>query len=101
MTATLPFKPTREATRRSPGQPARQAEPRPELSDREVEVLIAWLASDSKREVTERLFLADSTVSTYIQRVRSKYDAVGRPARTKVRLLVRAVEDGYIELDDL
>jgi DNA-binding CsgD family transcriptional regulator len=79
----------------------RTSSERPELSDREVEVLIAWLASDSKREVTERLFLADSTVSTYIQRVRSKYDAVGRPARTKVRLLIRAVEDGFIRLDDL
>lgn len=86
MTATIPF-------------PARTT--RPDLSDREVQVLIAWLASDSKREVTERLFLADSTVSTYIQRVRSKYDAVGRPARTKVRLLLRAVEDGYVRLDDL
>ncbi|GAA1746381.1 regulatory protein, luxR family [Dietzia kunjamensis subsp. schimae] len=86
MTATIPFRP---------------AAARPALSDREVEVLIAWLASDSKREVTERLFLADSTVSTYIQRVRSKYDAVGRPARTKVRLLLRAVEDGYVRLDDL
>jgi DNA-binding CsgD family transcriptional regulator len=86
MTATIPFRP---------------AAARPDLSDREVEVLIAWLASDSKREVTERLFLADSTVSTYIQRVRSKYDAVGRPARTKVRLLLRAVEDGYVRLDDL
>lgn len=81
--------------------PLRNAASRPDLSNREVEVLIAWLASDSKREVTERLFLADSTVSTYIQRVRSKYDAVGRPARTKVRLLLRAVEDGYIRLDDL
>ncbi|MFN3338110.1 MAG: LuxR C-terminal-related transcriptional regulator [Dietzia sp.] len=101
MTATIPFKPTREPTRQSTHQPDRQTGSRPELSDREVEVLIAWLASDSKREVTERLFLADSTVSTYIQRVRSKYDAVGRPARTKVRLLVRAVEDGYIRLDDL
>lgn len=86
MTATLPLRPSAA---------------RPDLSDREVEVLIAWLASDSKREVTERLFLADSTVSTYIQRVRSKYDAVGRPARTKVRLLLRALEDGYISLDDL
>ena len=86
MTATIPF---------------RTLSTRPDLSDREVEVLIAWLASDSKREVTERLFLADSTVSTYIQRVRSKYAAVGRPARTKVRLLLRAVEDGYLTLDDL
>ena len=93
MTAIIPFTHT--------GEPFRPPGSRPELSDREVEVLLAWLASDSKREVTERLFLADSTVSTYIQRVRSKYDAVGRPARTKVRLLVRAVEDGYIGLDDL
>ncbi|WP_238556193.1 LuxR C-terminal-related transcriptional regulator [Dietzia sp. UCD-THP] len=97
MTATIPFEPTRGPVRRPEVLPG----PRPELSEREVEVLIAWLACDSKREVTERLFLADSTVSTYIQRVRSKYDAVGRPARTKVRLLIRAVEDGYIGLDDL
>lgn len=74
---------------------------RPDLSDREIEVLIAWLISDSKREVTERLFLADSTVSTYIQRVRAKYEAVGRPARTKVRLLLRAIEDGHLRLEDL
>ncbi|MBM7231885.1 MULTISPECIES: LuxR C-terminal-related transcriptional regulator [Dietzia] len=87
MTATLHFSPA--------------AANRPELSEREVEVLVAWLASDSKREVTARLFLADSTVSTYIQRVRSKYEAVGRPARTKVRLLLRAVEDGYVRLEDL
>lgn len=86
MTATIPFRP---------------ASLRPDLSDREIQVLIAWLASDSKREVTQRLFLADSTVSTYIQRVRSKYEAVGRPARTKVRLLLRALEDGYVSLDDL
>lgn len=86
MTATLPVLP---------------APSRPALSAREVEVLTAWLTSDSKREVTERLFLADSTVSTYIQRIRGKYEAVGRPARTKVRLLLRALEDGYIRLGDL
>ncbi len=94
MTATLPVS--------SPARlPAGPPVIRPDLSGREVEVLIAWLASDSKREVTERLFLADSTVSTYIQRVRAKYEAAGRPARTKVRLLLRAVEDGYVRLDDL
>lgn len=86
MTATLPVLP---------------APSRPALSAREVEVLTAWLTSDTKREVTERLFLADSTVSTYIQRVRGKYEAVGRPARTKVRLLLRALEDGYLRLDEL
>ncbi len=81
--------------------PCQALAPRPDLSAREIEVLTAWLISDSKREVTERLFLADSTVSTYIQRVRAKYEAVGRPARTKVRLLLRALEDGYLHLDDL
>lgn len=102
MTATFPAIPAYGSSsgippRPRPGPPAA----RPDLSDREVEVLIAWLASDSKREVTERLFLADSTVSTYIQRVRAKYEAAGRPARTKVRLLLRAVEDGYVRLGDL
>lgn len=81
--------------------PCRRGVVRPELTTREVEVLIAWLASDSKREVTERLYLADSTVSTYIQRVRAKYAAAGRPARTKVRLLLRAIEDGHVRLEDL
>lgn len=102
MTATFPAIP---GYRSPSGVPSRQRSgppaARPDLSDREVEVLIAWLASDSKREVTERLFLADSTVSTYIQRVRAKYEAAGRPARTKVRLLLRAVEDGYVRLGDL
>lgn len=81
--------------------PRRPDVARPDLSEREIEVLVAWLVCDSKREVTERLFLADSTVSTYIQRVRSKYQAVGRPARTKIRLLLCALEDGHIRLDDL
>lgn len=97
MTAILPLCPISEPVCGTSLQPNR----RPELSDREIEVLIAWLASDSKREVTERLFLADSTVSTYIQRVRAKYEAAGRPARTKVRLLLRALEDGFVRLDDL
>lgn len=100
MTAILPFTPVAEPAG-GPARPSGHSGSRPALSCREVEVLTAWLASDSKREVTERLYLADSTVSTYIQRVRSKYEAVGRPARTKVRLLVRAVEDGYIRLGDL
>lgn len=94
MTATVPF----------PAPPAAcgpRGIRRPDLSERETEVLLAWLLADTKREVTERLFLADSTVNTYIQRVRGKYDAVGRPARTKARLLVRALEDGLLDVDDL
>lgn len=86
-----------------PGSPRPAAGPprRPDLSEREIEVLLTWLLADTKREVTERLFIADSTVNTYIQRVRGKYEAVGRPARTKVRLLIRALEDGLLGVDDL
>lgn len=81
VTATVPF----------PAPPAAcgpRGIRRPDLSERETEVLLAWL-------------LADSTVNTYIQRVRGKYDAVGRPARTKARLLVRALEDGLLDVDEL
>jgi DNA-binding NarL/FixJ family response regulator len=73
---------------------------RPDLTEREVEVLIAWLHTDSKRAVARELFLATSTVHTHIERVRGKYRAVGRPATTKAALVVRALQDGIVELDD-
>ena len=105
MTATIhlpspagPARPGRGSPRPGPGSPTPR---RPDLSEREIEVLLTWLLADTKREVAERLFIADSTVNTYIQRVRGKYEAVGRPARTKVRLLIRALEDGLLGVDDL
>lgn len=72
---------------------------RPALSRREVEVLLAWLASESKEEAAARLFISASTVSTHISRIRAKYDAVARPAPTKAHLLARALQDGYTTLD--
>ena len=107
MTATIPFS-SLHACPAAPvpvtgadSRPALSVREVPDLSEREIEVLVTWLFAETKREVTETLFLAESTVSTYIQRVRSKYEAVGRPARTKVRLFVRAVEDGLIDVDDI
>ena len=44
--------------------------------------------------------LAPTTVTTYITRVRSKYLAAGRPARSKSRLLAHALRDGWIRLED-
>ena len=35
------------------------------------------------------------------ERIRAKYDAVGRPARTKAALAARAIQDGYVALWDL
>jgi len=74
---------------------------RPNLSDREKEVLVAWFQTESKELVGKRLFIAPSTVRTHLQRARVKYAAVGRPAPTKSALLARAIEDGLLGLPDL
>ncbi|ROZ98650.1 DNA-binding response regulator [Gordonia sp. OPL2] len=72
---------------------------RPVLSSREVEVLLAWLAAESKDEAASALFISASTVSTHLARIRAKYSAVGRDAPTKTHLLARALQDGYTSLD--
>ncbi|MGV9709552.1 response regulator transcription factor [Gordonia sp. NPDC003424] len=71
------------------------------LSDREIEVLTLWLASESKREVAQALYISDATVHTHLARIRAKYQSVRRPANTKIALLIRAIEDGYLTLNDI
>ncbi len=73
---------------------------RPDLSAREIEVLLAWLGADSKDDVAEALFISASTVSTHVARIRAKYAAVGRAAPTKTHLFARALQDGYTSLDN-
>lgn len=75
--------------------------PRPTLSDREREALLAWLRHDSKRDAAAEIFVSQSTVSTHIERIRRKYRALGRPAPTKATMLARAIQDGLIDLNDL
>ncbi|KQR96108.1 LuxR family transcriptional regulator [Williamsia sp. Leaf354] len=72
---------------------------RPALSRREIEVLLGWLAADSKAEAAERLYITASTVNTHLTRIRAKYTAAGRPARSKANLFARAIQDGYTTLD--
>jgi DNA-binding NarL/FixJ family response regulator len=76
-------------------------ENRPNLTTREREVLLAWFQTESKDLVAQRLSLSGSTVRTYLQRVRAKYAAAGRPAPTKAALVARAVQDGIIGIDEL
>ena len=73
----------------------------PRLSDRELEVLRAWVLTDSKQAAGSRLFITSSTVNTHITRIRNKYAEAGRPATTKAALLARAIQDGIIDLDEL
>lgn len=75
--------------------------PRPQLSDREVEVLRCWLKSDSKSEVCRQMFLAPGTINTHLARIRGKYEALGRPAGTKAALVARALQDGLIDITEL
>ncbi len=74
---------------------------RPELTDREREVLIQWFRTESKIFAARALYITPSTVSTHLGRVRAKYAAVGRPASTKAALVARALQDGIISIDDL
>lgn len=74
---------------------------RPQLSAREEEVLVEWFQNESKQLVAERMGITVRTVATYLDRVRLKYANVGRPAPTKAALVVRAIQDGLVDLDDL
>jgi DNA-binding NarL/FixJ family response regulator len=74
---------------------------RPQLSAREVDVLIEWFQCESKELVARKLGVSSRTVSTYLERVRIKYANVGREATTKAALIVRAIEDGLVGVDEL
>lgn len=85
----------------APAPPAVDPGPAPmSLSRREIEVLRAWLVESSKEAAAAVLFVAPTTVSTHIARIRKKYADVGRPAPSKIALLVRALQDGYITVED-
>ena len=73
----------------------------PNLTPREKEVLRAWLFASTKEEAAKKLFVSPSTVNTHISRIRLKYEAVGRTAKTKSTLMYRAIQDGLVHLDEL
>ncbi len=71
------------------------------LSQREIAVLKAWFDCDSKVGAAARLHIALGTINTHLVRIRDKYAKVGRPAPTKAALVARALQDGFVALDDL
>lgn len=72
----------------------------PLLSKREIEVLLAWFAADSKASAAAALFISVGTINTHISRVRLKYACASRPASTKTALFARAVQDRITTIDD-
>ncbi|MCV7128346.1 LuxR family transcriptional regulator [Mycolicibacterium vanbaalenii PYR-1] len=71
---------------------------RPVIGIREREVLFAWFRCGTKAAAARELFVTINTVKTHIERVRDKYEAVGRPAPTQALLLIRAIQDGWIDI---
>lgn len=71
------------------------------LTDREVEVLRAWLCTESKASAARELYIAECTVAEHVARVRAKYVAAGRHATTKTALAARLLQDGHVRLDEL
>ena len=74
---------------------------RPKLSPKEMGALRAWFGSKSKALAASRMFVTESTLDEYIQRVRVKYANVGRSAPTKADLVIRALKDGWMNIEDL
>lgn len=74
---------------------------RPQLSTRELEVLLEWFKCESKQLAADRLGLSPRTIASYLDRIRIKYANTGRPASTKATLVARAIQDGLIGPDEL
>ncbi|MFI5983483.1 response regulator [Streptomyces sp. NPDC051555] len=73
-----------------------RAPDRPDLSEKQVEVLLAWCGGLSKPAVARKLHITPSTVATHIERARRRYDEVGRPAPNKVSMTNRLIQDGRL-----
>jgi DNA-binding NarL/FixJ family response regulator len=70
---------------------------RAKLSPREQEVLSLYASGLALKQVAYELNIKVHTAKEHIDRVRSKYANVGRPAVNKTELLMRAIEDGLID----
>lgn len=69
---------------------------RPELSDQEERVLQLYASGLTLAMVATALGIRVETAKTYLARIRTKYAAVDRPARSKLELSRVATEDGYL-----
>ena len=67
-----------------------------ELTGREAEVLALYASGETAERVGEQLFITRETVLDHVRRIRAKYAAADRPVDTRIKLYLRAVEDGII-----
>ena len=67
---------------------------RPTLSDQERAVLVAYASGMTLPAAARSVGVRPGTAKEYLDRVKAKYRAVGRPAATKLDLAQRIREDG-------
>jgi DNA-binding NarL/FixJ family response regulator len=67
--------------------------PRTALSPREREVLLAYASGMTMYATARRVGVRPSTAKKYVERIKKKYTAAGRPTYTKLDLAIRIRED--------
>jgi DNA-binding NarL/FixJ family response regulator len=73
------------------------AKDRPDLSRREIDTLRLYAAGLTLTAVAHRMDISPHTAKEYLDRVRRKYELMGRAARTRTELYVVASHDGILE----
>jgi DNA-binding NarL/FixJ family response regulator len=70
---------------------------RPDLSQQEMTAVRLYASGLTTEAVGRRMNVTQSTVKEYLDRVRAKYAAVGRAARTRTQLANEAMRDGFVD----
>lgn len=68
----------------------------PHLSDQEQQALMLYASGLKLDAVAHQMNVTTNSAKTYLDRVRAKYAAVGRPIASKIDLYREARRDGYI-----
>lgn len=68
----------------------------PGLSPRELDALRLYASGLKLAAVAHRMGISPHTAKEYLDRVRSKYESVGRVARTRTQLTTEAQRDGFL-----
>lgn len=77
----------------------RDTDLRPRLAPRERETLRLLAQGLGDRQIAVMMDIGEATVKEHLKRIRGKYLERGRPARSRVDLHHRAVEDGHVDPD--
>lgn len=72
----------------------------PDLSPRELDALRLYASGLKLSAVAHRMGISPHTAKEYLDRVRTKYQQVGRRARTRTELYAAATRDGLLPEDE-